>query len=170
MNLKEINYLLENSSKIPYPEIVDIKKDYKLGKNLYDSFAGTNGEMTAVNQYLYEYITIKENKELANIFKIISIQEMRHLDIVGELLINLGFIPYFMGKYNNKWCSDNVIYRFDGFYDILKINISNEKKAIKEYKRLIDMTDDDRIKMILSRIVIDEEMHVKIFNELLENK
>ena len=135
-----------------------------VGINLY-----SNKNLDRKEQYVSQN-TIKENKELANIFKIISIQEMRHLDIVGELLINLGFIPYFMGKYNNKWCSDNVIYRFDGFYDILKINISNEKKAIKEYKRLIDMTDDDRIKMILSRIVIDEEMHVKIFNELLENK
>lgn len=170
MNLKEINYLLENSNKISYPEIIDIKKDYKLGKNLYDSFAGKGGELTAITQYIYEHMTIKENKELANIFRIIAIQEMHHLEILGELLINLGLTPYFMGKYNNKWCSDNVLYRYNGLEDMLRINIEAEEKAIKEYKRLISITDDDRVKMILSRIIIDEEMHKKIFIELVKNK
>lgn len=170
MNLKEINYLLENSNKISYPEIIDIKKDYRLGKNLYDSFAGKGGELTAITQYIYQHMTINEDKELSNIFKIIAIQEMHHLNILGDLLINLGFTPYFMGRYNNKWCSDNVTYRFNGLEEMLKINIESEERAIKEYKRLISMTDDDRVKMILSRIIIDEEMHKRIFTELAKNK
>ncbi len=166
MNLKEINYLLENSNKLSYPEINDIKKDYNLGKNMYDSFAGKDGELTAITQYIYEQMVINEDKELAKIFRIIAIQEMHHLNILGEILINLGFTPYFMGKYNNKWCSNNVVYRFNGLEEMLRLNIKSEENAIKEYKRLISMTDDEKIKMILSRIIIDEEMHKKIFIEL----
>ncbi len=168
MNFKEINYLLESSSKITYPEITDIKKDYKLGQNMYDSFAGRHGELTAISQYIYEHITTEENKELSSVLLHIAIQEMHHLDMLGALLVNLGFVPYFMGKHNNKWCSDNVTYRYDGLEEMLKINIKSEETAIKEYKRLIEMTDDDKVKMILSRIIMDEEMHIKVFSGLLE--
>lgn len=170
MDFKEINYLLESSDKISYPKVENIKKDYKFGRNLFDSFAGTHGELTAITQYVYEHISNSENKELAVILLRIAVQEMHHLDILGEMLRCLGFIPYFMGKYNNKWCSDNVTYRYSGLDEMLKLNIESEKIAIKEYKRLIDITDDDKIKMILSRIIMDEEMHIKIFYELLEKK
>lgn len=169
MNFKEMNYLLENGEKNPYPEITCVQKDYNFAKNLYDSFAGTHGELTAITQYIYEHIKISEKKELSNILLHIAIQEMHHLDILGELLIELGLVPYYMGKYNNKWCSNNVTYRYNSLEEMLKINIEEEKIAIREYERLISITDDDKIKEIIERIIMDEQLHIKIFSELLKD-
>ena len=49
---------------------------------------------------------------------------------------------------------------------MLKYNIEGEKDAIREYKNLIELTDQKCIKNLLRRIIKDEENHIKIFNSL----
>ena len=150
----------------PYPKIENIKQDYRFGKMLYDSYAGSYGELTATTQYVYENITNEENKELRNVLMRVAMDEMHHLKILGELLVELGFIPYYMGSRNNKWCSDRVKYKFSCMEEMMKYNIQTEKMAIKEYERLIENTEDKCIKDILSRIIKDEENHIRIFKAI----
>lgn len=150
----------------PYPKIENIKQDYRFGKMLYDSYAGSYGELTAITQYVYENITNEENKELRNVLMRVAMDEMHHLKILGELLVELGFIPYYMGSRNNKWCSDRVKYKFSCMEEMMKYNIQTEKMAIKEYERLIENTEDKCIKDILSRIIKDEENHIRIFKAM----
>ena len=150
----------------PYPKIENIKQDYRFGKMLYDSYAGSYGELTAITQYVYENITNEENKELRNVLMRVAMDEMHHLKILGDLLVELGFIPYYMGSRNNKWCSDRVKYKFSSVEEMMKYNIQTEKMAIKEYERLIENTEDKCIKDILSRIIKDEENHIRIFKAM----
>ncbi len=152
----------------PYPKIENIKQDYRFGKMLYDSYAGSYGELTAITQYVYENITNEENKELRNVLMRVAMDEMHHLKILGELLVELGFIPYYMGSRNNKWCSDRVKYKFNSVEEMMKYNIQTEKIAIKEYERLIQNTEDKCIKDVLSRIIKDEENHIRIFKAMCE--
>ena len=51
---------------------------------------------------------------------------------------------------------------------MLEFNIESEKVSIAGYKKLIDMTECDNIKIVLARIIMDEENHVKIFEMLKE--
>lgn len=150
----------------PYPKIENIKQDYRFGKMLYDSYAGSYGELTATTQYVYENITNEENKEVRNVLMRVAMDEMHHLKILGELLVELGFIPYYMGSRNNKWCSDRVKYKFSCMEEMMKYNIQTEKMAIKEYERLIQNTEDKCIKDVLSRIIRDEENHIRIFKAM----
>lgn len=150
----------------PYPKIENIKQDYRFGKMLYDSYAGSYGELTAITQYVYENITNEENKEVRNVLMRVAMDEMHHLKILGELLVELGFIPYYMGSRNNKWCSDRVKYKFSCMEEMMKYNIQTEKMAIKEYERLIQNTEDKGIKDVLSRIIRDEENHIRIFKAM----
>ena len=152
----------------PYPKIENIKQDYRFGKMLYDSYAGSYGELTAITQYVYENITNEENKELRNVLMRVAMDEMHHLKILGDLLVELGFIPYYMGSRNNKWCSDRVKYKFNSVEEMLKYNIQTEKIALKEYERLIQNTEDKCIKDVLSRIIKDEENHIRIFKAMCE--
>ncbi len=152
----------------PYPKIENIKQDYRFGKMLYDSYAGSYGELTAITQYVYENITNEENKELRNVLMRVAMDEMHHLKILGDLLVELGFIPYYMGSRNNKWCSDRVKYKFNSVEEMMKYNIQTEKIAIKEYERLIQNTEDKCIKDVLSRIIKDEENHIRIFKAMCE--
>ncbi len=163
MNFEVLYNNFDEIDNEPYPKIRDIKPDYRFGKMLYNSYAGSYGELTAITQYVYEDMTNEEIKELRNVLMRVSIDEMHHLKILGELLSALGFIPYYMGSRNNKWCSDRVKYRFNSVEEMMKYNIQLEKMAIKEYERLIENTEDTCIKEILSRIIKDEENHIRIF-------
>lgn len=169
MNFQDLYDIFESIGNEPYPKFEKIEKNYNFGRQLYDSYAGRDGELTAILQYTYEQITNKDGEELNKILRRIAIDEMHHLDILGNLLTELGFIPYYMSSRNNKWCSDNIQYKFKGIKDMIKYNIRSEEIAIKEYCRLIEMTDCKCIQRILGRIMKDEEAHLKIF-KMLENK
>ena len=46
-------------------------------------------------------------------------------------------------------------------------NIKAEKSAIANYERTILNVSNESVKTLLARIILDEEMHIKVFNELL---
>ena len=150
----------------PYPKMEGIKQDYKFGRRLYNSYSGTTSELTTILQYINENISCETSTEMKNVLLKIAIEEMHHLKILGDLLVKLGFTPYYMGSRNNKWCSDNVKYKIYSTDEMLKYNIEGEKDAIREYKNLIELTDQKCIKNLLRRIIKDEENHIKIFNSL----
>lgn len=168
MNFQQLYNVLDEVDNEPYPKMEDIKPDYNFGRKVYDSYGGSYGELTAITQYVYEDITNKENSNLERVLMRIAMDEMKHFKILGELLVELGFIPYIMGSRNNKWCSNNVKYKFNSIPEMLKYNIETEKIAIKEYRRLIEMTDNKCIKNILERIIKDEENHIRAFKTLQE--
>ena len=93
---------------------------------------------------------------------------MHHLEILGNLLTELGFIPYFMGSRNHKWCSDNVQYKFQSIVAMMQYNIKLEEEAIREYKALMHMTEDTYIIHLITRIIKDEEGHLKVFQMMKE--
>lgn len=170
MNFHDLYDIFDEVDEEPYPKVENIKKDYNFGRRLYDSYGGTYGELTAILQYTYQDITNEENSDLKKVLMRIAIDEMKHFKILGELLVELGFIPYYMGSRNNKWCSDNIKYKFKSVSEMLIFNIESEKMAIKEYKRLIEMSDCKSTKNILERIIKDEENHMRIFKALLEKE
>ena len=168
MNFQQLYNVLDEVDNEPYPKIENIKPNYNFGRMVYDSYSGSYGELTAILQYVYEDITNKDNSNLERVLMRIAMDEMKHFKILGELLVELGFIPYYMGSRNNKWCSDNVKYKFKSIQEMLSYNIETEKLAIKEYRRLIEMTDCKTIKNILERIIKDEENHIRAFKTLKE--
>lgn len=74
-----------------------------------------------------------------------------------------------MSTYGNRWCSDNVRTKYLSLKEMIDFNIESEKGAIMGYKNLIDICECDNIKIVLSRIIMDEENHVQIF-EMLKKK
>ena len=167
MDFRDLYDIFDEVDNEPYPKIENIKKDYNWGRMLYDSYSGKYGELTAILQYSYEDITNNENNDLKKVLMRIAMDEMKHFKILGELLVEQGFIPYCMGSRNNKWCSDNVKYKFNSVYEMLNYNIESERIAIKEYKKLIEMSDCKYTKNILERIIKDEENHLRTFKTLL---
>lgn len=170
MNFDILYNNYDEKTKETYPKIENVKKDIRFGRMLYDSFAGPDSELTTILQYINENISDNTSQELKHILLGIAIEEMGHLKIIGELLVALGCIPYYMSSRNNKWCSDKVKYNFNCINDMLKYNIEGEKIAIKEYKRLIENNKNECIINILKRIIKDEENHIKIFTALLTKK
>ncbi len=169
MNNQELSFLLKELGRIPYPKLENIEQDYAFGRLLYEAYAGGKSELTTILSYVFEYLTNGDYDEVVTFLKMISKQEMKHLELLGEILVCLGLEPYFMSTYGNKWCSDNVKSTFSSLEEMLKFNIEMEKGAIAGYKNLIEACGNESIKAVLRRIIMDEESHVQIF-EMLKGK
>lgn len=169
MNYQEMDYMISKMNNVTYPEFVNIEPDLNFAKMLYDSYAGAKSELTAVLTYMYEYLTNEDAEDVSMLLKMISRQEMKHLELLGEILVFNGLNPYFMSSYGNKWCSDMVKCSFKSIYDMLEHNILSEHEAISEYTRLISICSNQSIKEVLRRIIADEENHIQIF-EMLKSR
>lgn len=145
---------------------MNIRQNQRYANLLYDNFAGEAGELTAVTQYIYEHIELKQFECFSKILLSIAIEEMQHLDLIGGLIRRLGQKPYFIDSKKNNWSSENVKYHFNNIYDMLMFNIKSEKEAIKKYEEAIKCTQNKSIKELLERIILDEKTHLEIFNRL----
>jgi len=138
---------------------------------LLNVYAGNISELTATSQYSFQSFYLNEYKDLSNLIEQIAMVEMYHLKILAKLILLLGLTPYYV-TYDCRntpipWNSDNIDYTVD-YRDMLLSNINSEIIAIRDYNKLIKETNDPNIKNILRRIIMDEERHMEIFNELLK--
>ncbi len=168
MNHQELNFMLSEMNRIPYPVLSDVIPDYKFGRLVQDSYAGNKSELTTILTYVFQDLTNRDKEEVAMFLGIIAKQEMKHLQLLGEILVRLGLQPYYRSTYGMKWCSDNVRAEYSCLEEMLSFNIKSEKEAIKGYHSLIDKCENDSIKAVLARIIMDEECHVQIFEYLRE--
>ena len=145
---------------------MNIRKNLKYANMLHDNFAGEIGELTAVTQYIYEHIELKKYDNFSKILLSIAIEEMHHLDLLGDLIKKLGGIPYYTNKNKCAWNGENIKYHFATVYEMLTYNIESEKKAIECYKEAIKYTQNKSIRDLLERIILDEKTHLEIFNRL----
>ncbi len=165
---EELNKMLCENKKIPYPPIPKLYPNKRYANLIYNSFAGNEGELTAITQYIYEHIEFKDKEEIYNILLKIAIEEMKHLDILGEILVNLGEKPIFKDTNQKIWSAHNVKYKFKDIKEAMKINILSEEIAIKEYQTLIRYTNNPYLRRIYERIIIDEKTHIEIFKKIME--
>ena len=166
MIYEEVKEILNAKNNIPYPVLMNIRKNPKYAQLLYNSFASNKGELNAVTQYIYEHIEFKRFNDFAHIILDIAIEEMHHLDLIGDLIVKLGNKPYYINSNKCFWNSKNIKYQFTSIYDMLTFNIESEKKAILEYETIIKYTQNKSIKALLERIILDEKTHLEIFNRL----
>ena len=128
---EELNQMLVRNKKVPYPPVPNLYPNKKYANLIYDSFAGEEGELTAITQYIYEHIDLKDKEDVSKILLSIAIEEMRHIDILGEILINLGEKPIFRNSNQNQWTAKNVKYKISGIGPISKLTVCNNISLIK---------------------------------------
>ncbi len=160
---------MEYCARLPYPEVRVNKKDIEVAKDLLSSYAGRVSEDTAIHNYVFQMM-MQDQSELKQILEGISIVEMHHLEILGKLIYALGLTPLFASVSDNhtKWFSGEYVNYEKNWQQTLVDNIYNEQFAIKKYEKIIEKTQDENVKHILKRIVLDERIHIEIFTKLLE--
>ncbi len=154
---------------IPYPPL---KID---GKNLYyaslltNDFAGAVSEMSAVTAYSFQHF-VTYNQKISETIKCISLVEMRHLAFIGKLISSYGGNPRLAvqaGCKSTFWNAQYISYETNPKC-YLKENIVNEKAAIASYNNRINQISDKAVQELLKRIILDEENHISLFTDLLE--
>ena len=157
--------MMVRNKKVPYPPVPNLYPNKKYANLIYDSFAGEEGELTAITQYIYEHIDLKDKEDVSKILLSIAIEEMRHIDILGEILINLGEKPVFR---NSKKKIKYINNKIRDLKDAMKINIASEEAAIRGYRQLMRYTNNMYLRRIYERIILDEMTHLEIFKRILE--
>jgi bacterioferritin len=146
----------------PYPEIKVLGKNQYYAEILMNDYAGMVSEITAINQYLYHYFVInKEYDELREMLENISINEMKHMEILAKLIILLGGIPTYSAQ--NTYWNGGFVYYGNSLCEQIEADLKAEYEAINNYKRDISIINDPYIQAILCRIILDEQVHVQLF-------
>lgn len=153
----------------PYPKIKEITPNLTYGKMILDNVGGMISEMTAISLYLYNNVIASDKyDQIRTAFLQLSITEMRHLDIFSELAFKLGMDPRLWtctDDYNEYWSPsyNNYPNQLDA---LIENAIIGEQKAIEKYAHQASVINDQKVVAILRRIIQDEELHLKILNNL----
>jgi len=132
-------------------------------------YAGQGGELSAVLQYQYGRFVCRNAKPalLTDVFSYIAEVEMHHLEILGELICDLGGAPRFQSS-DGRGAFSAVGLNYSITPDKLLIAAeTGEKNTIALYQKLMRNIKDASVTEVLARIVKDEEHHAKIFKELI---
>lgn len=149
----------------PYPEVEVENQNLRYATLLLDAYAnGEKSEMTAIAQYMHHHFTIK-NKEIADTELCIALVEMKHLEMLGELIKMLGGSPKYR-RSNKAWWDGGEVAYGDSTEFKLKLDIDAEKSAIEGYKTLISEIKDKSVIKVLCRILDDEIVHLEILTGL----
>jgi len=154
------------SAPLPYPKPVIESKNFEWARLLLEDYAGETSEFTAIGQYIFSEFVLDETYfEIAQMFKGIAISEMKHLDLLAGVIIQLGVYPKFrtLNRQNNikrNWTPEYIKYEKNAGSALLEA-IRSEKRAIEQYRRHIELISNAQIRELLNRIIIDEELHME---------
>lgn len=158
---------------LPYPKPMAEKQNIKYANLLLKDYAGSVSEFTAVSLYIYQhFVSDGEYEDYAKLIGGVSMVEMKHLELLGETIKLLGIKPIYIDNAcppGKLWTPTYV--DFNTFIGgMLLADIEAEQKAIENYRYHLTLIQDKYIRELLKRIIIDEELHLKLFKELYNRK
>jgi bacterioferritin len=117
-------------------------------------------ELEAVMVYSYNSFII-EDCDVSRLTEAISVDEMRHMWWLADLIVKRGGKPT-MEHHELDFSSEDLIGQ-------LNLQIEKETEGINEYLRQIEIIDDEEVVGVLKHIIDEEKRHRKEFKERLEN-
>ncbi len=157
---------------LPYPPIQVRDRNPAYANLLQEDYCGAVSELSAVAQYINNENRISHREcALARTLLGIAMAEMMHLQKLGELICLLG------GRvsYEAVDCKGCRKLWTPAYLDIpeqkeqmLLADIQAEQDAIRQYKGHIRVIRDECVRAALERIIQDEEYHIMLLRNLLE--
>ncbi len=155
----------------PYPKVEINSIDLEEAKKILSSYSGEVSENSAIHLYLYQAFSLREKyPHYGTILKNIAIVEMKHLQLLSQVIQLLGLAPAFVYPKEKKlmsWDSDLLNYTVD-IEDMMILDIESEINAIQGYQQLINSLQNQSIQKLFRRIIQDEEIHLSIFQNILK--
>lgn len=152
---------------LPYPGAENLGCNPQYAALLSGAFAGSGSETTAIAQYTAHNFYTEDYPELHFAYQCITSTEVIHLNLLGEMILNLGRSPKFMTyETNTFWAGNSPVYACR-VRPILLADIAGENAAIAHYKKLIQQISCEEIRGVLRRIILDEQKHVEILSAFL---
>ena len=157
---------------LPYPPIQVREKNLKYAEILMFDYCGSVSELSAILQYINnENRMSSEHCALIRTILGIAMAEMMHLQKLGELIVLLGGNVNYTAKHRNgvkRMWSPEFLTIPEHAAKMLQADIAAEKDAIEQYQMYIKMIQDDCVDAVLARIIKDEEYHIMLLRNLME--
>ena len=160
---------LSFADSAPYPPIRVEGRNTKYAAAMLANMGSCDSEMSTISLYFYNSVVLRETyADLAEAFHKMSMVEMHHLDIFAELACQLGADP-------RLWHPDRgrPVYWTPACNSYTRTPrrmvcgaLEGERAAIAQYRRQADWMNDKYICEILNRIILDEERHVQILQQM----
>lgn len=164
-------FTCNTSVNLPYPAVQPESKNPEYARAMLSNVGSCNSEMTAVSLYFYNSVILGSSyADIAKCFHEISIVEMHHLDMFADLAYKMGADPRLWTEQNRKksyWTPAYNKYPRK-IRDVIINSIKGEEAAIQKYNCQAGTIQDANIVSILRRIIMDEERHIEIFNNMLQ--
>lgn len=164
----EPNHQFRYEADSPYPKIQVKAKNPIYARAILDNIGGSSSEMSTISLYLYNHFITTKIDNLSLIFHKISIVEMHHLQIFGELSRQLGEIPrlWTNRRQGKVYWSPSYNQYPSALKPLLQYAIDGEMGAVNKYRQQLQLIDDENVCENLNRIIKDEELHIDIFLQL----
>ena len=137
---------------------------------ILSNVGGLHSEMNAVSLYFYNNVIMENSwKDLSIAMHEISIVEMHHLDIFAKMCCKLGIDPRLWDCQNDfleYWSPGYNVYPRQ-IQTMLENAIIQEQNTIDIYQYQISCIDEPVIQNVLQRIILDEQLHIQIFEKFL---
>ena len=143
-----------------------VGEDLKTLRIVTKAYAGKEGELTSVLQYVYQSVVLGQRgeRELSLLLLRIASDEMRHLQTVGSLITRLGAPPIYTAcppypvGYNSASC---VNYAKDT-EEMLLTNIVSEENSIKTYAAMLEEMENPAAAAVILSVMRDEREHLTL--------
>lgn len=156
---------------LPYPSLGVKEKNPVYAGLLSADYCGSVSELSAIVQYInYENRLSCERCPTAKTILGIAMAEMIHLQKLGELIVLLGGTIDFSLKQRDgqqKVWTAQYLKLQDNARGMLLAGIESERAAINQYRMHMRVINDNFINATLSRIIMDEEYHIMLLQELV---
>ena len=152
-----------------YPEIRVERPNPYYARLLSAAYSGQESELAAILTYSYGALVSRGKcpKELYETLECISSVEMRHMEMLGKLIVLLGGDARYIMPNGRASINTAALPYACAPERIIRNSIAGEEGAIRLYRELIRNIGDECIRAVLRRIILDEEQHIKIFKEML---
>lgn len=163
---------MEAKTESGYPTLEEIKEDIVTLRLISPAYAGREGELTAILQYVFQSIVFGElgKSEISKRLIQIAVTEMHHLEILGTVITKLGAPPIFTisPPYPVGYYSASCVNYTRNPRQMLSADICAEENAISQYEHILCRIKNAPVAAVIARILEDEKLHLKQFNEMLE--
>lgn len=154
----------------PYPEVRAEGRNPRYAQAMLSNLGGVHSEMSAISLYFYNQLVTEGVAEVAAAFHEVTIVEMRHLEIFGNLAMQLGADPklWSVQRGRRAWWSPEYVQYVRKIGPLLQEAMRSERAAIQKYESQLRWIGDENIRANLRRILADERLHLEIFTHLFE--
>lgn len=149
----------------------EIGEDYATLRQISPAYAGRDGELTAVLQYVFQTIVFGQlgKEDISHELMKIAVQEMHHFELLGTMIAKLGAPPVFTAcpPYPVGYYSASCVNYTRAPRQMICVDICGEENAISHYEHILCRIKNAPVAVLITRILEEEREHLKILNRIL---